>query len=234
MSRFACPNCPDGYVWNREGQTGNACPTCKGKAYLEDEDEDYDDCEAETDDVYASVSKTHSDEETYGLHINSVDSCSGCSGATTGSGGIVATGGASERRGGVEMTDVIERAQAWLSAADESGINRTDKYGYLSVIEDLVIEELVAEAETLRGSLEGYRNEQLRLIDELEQCERIRDALGVELNKRHAIAEMLAAVVQGAKEEFVKVPYGASHEDVTAINEWHEMAQDALSEWSNK
>ncbi len=51
MSRFACPNCPDGNVWTREGPTGKACPTCKGKAYLEDEDEDNDDSEAEADDV---------------------------------------------------------------------------------------------------------------------------------------------------------------------------------------
>ena len=49
-----------------------------------------------------------------------------------------------------------------------------------------------------------------------------------------AKGEMLAAVVQGAKGEFVRVPYGASHEDVAAINEWHKMAAEALSEWENK
>jgi hypothetical protein len=42
-----------------------------------------------------------------------------------------------------------------------------------------------------------------------------------------AIANMLDAVVCGASEEFVRVPYGASHEDVAAINEWHQMANEA-------
>ena len=51
------------------------------------------------------------------------------------------------------MSDVIERAQAWLQAADERGINVTDENGYLAVISDLV-----AEVETQRGALEGYRN----------------------------------------------------------------------------
>ena len=51
------------------------------------------------------------------------------------------------------VTDVIERAQAWLQAADERGINVTDENGYLAVISDLV-----AEVETLRSALEGYRN----------------------------------------------------------------------------
>lgn len=46
-----------------------------------------------------------------------------------------------------------------------------------------------------------------------------------------AVGEMLAAVTQGAKEDFVRVPYGASHEDVSAINEWHGMAAQAMAEW---
>ena len=37
-----------------------------------------------------------------------------------------------------------------------------------------------------------------------------------------------------AREEFVRVPYGASHEDVAAINDWHKMAADALSAWENR
>lgn len=57
-------------------------------------------------------------------------------------------------------TDVIERAQAWLAAADERGINRTDKDGYLAVIEDLV-----AEVEFQRTALQGYRNRQIELTD---------------------------------------------------------------------
>lgn len=59
------------------------------------------------------------------------------------------------------MSDVIERAHAWLQAADERGINVTDENGYLAVIFDLV-----AEVETLRGAIDGYRNEQVRLIDQ--------------------------------------------------------------------
>lgn len=51
------------------------------------------------------------------------------------------------------VSDVIERAQAWLQAADERGINVTDENGYLAVISDLV-----AEVETQRGTIEGYRN----------------------------------------------------------------------------
>lgn len=51
--------------------------------------------------------------------------------------------------------------------------------------------------------------------------------------KLKALGEMLAAVLQGAKEEFVRVPYGASHEDVAAINDWHKMAAEALREWES-
>lgn len=39
MTRRACPSCPDGYVWTQEGPTGAECPTCKGKAYIEVEEE---------------------------------------------------------------------------------------------------------------------------------------------------------------------------------------------------
>lgn len=59
-----------------------------------------------------------------------------------------------------DPTDVIERAQAWLTAADERGINRTDKDGYLAVIEGLV-----AEVEFQRTALQGYRNRQIELTD---------------------------------------------------------------------
>ena len=33
--RIPCPSCPDGNEWSREGPTGRACQTCKGKAYIE-------------------------------------------------------------------------------------------------------------------------------------------------------------------------------------------------------
>ena len=60
-----------------------------------------------------------------------------------------------------------------------------------------------------------------------ERAEAERDALRARVAELEAIAAMLGAVVQGAQEEFVRVPYGASHEDVAQINEWHKMAQEA-------
>lgn len=50
-----------------------------------------------------------------------------------------------------------------------------------------------------------------------------------ELGRLRAKVEMLVAVVQDAKEEFVRVPYGASYEDVAAINDWHKRADEALA-----
>ncbi len=35
-----CPDCPDGYLWNSNGQTAKACPTCGGKAYLPCEEDE--------------------------------------------------------------------------------------------------------------------------------------------------------------------------------------------------
>lgn len=84
------------------------------------------------------------------------------------------------------------------------------------------------------GNREASDMEMQDLADDLVECERMRDALARTLNKAEAIGEMLAAVVQGAKEEFVRVPYGASHEDVAAINDWHKMAAEALAAWKNK
>ena len=64
-----------------------------------------------------------------------------------------------------DPTDVITRAHAWLDAANERGINITDKDGYLAVIADLV-----AEVESQRTALQGYRNDQRRLIDRAKRC----------------------------------------------------------------
>lgn len=86
----------------------------------------------------------------------------------------------------------------------------------------------------LRDERDTHARWRQDMADLLGECERARDALGVALNKAMAIGEMLAAVVQGAKEEFVRVPYGASHEDVAAINDWHKMAAEALAKWENK
>lgn len=46
-----------------------------------------------------------------------------------------------------DQTDVLERAQAWLAAADERGINVTDENGYLAVIADLAAELEAARTE---------------------------------------------------------------------------------------
>lgn len=77
-----------------------------------------------------------------------------------------------------------------------------------------------------------------RLRAAVEQIVRERDEANAALLQAQNAAkallakgEMLAAVLQGAQEEFVRVPYGASHEDVAAINDWHRMADEALKEW---
>lgn len=31
---MSCPACPDGYVWNSQGQTGKMCPVCRGHAVV--------------------------------------------------------------------------------------------------------------------------------------------------------------------------------------------------------
>lgn len=73
-----------------------------------------------------------------------------------------------------------------------------------------------------------------RLRNEHDVCRRALFQMQEAAKLLLAKGEMLAAVVQGAKEEFVRVPYGASHEDVAAINDWHKMAADALAAWENK
>lgn len=32
--RVQCPDCPDGQVWDRNGPTREACPTCGGNAFV--------------------------------------------------------------------------------------------------------------------------------------------------------------------------------------------------------
>ena len=49
---------------------------------------------------------------------------------------------------------------------------------------------------------------------------------------RTVVGSVVAGVAD--KEDFVRVPYGALHEDVAAINDWHKMAAEALSERENK
>jgi hypothetical protein len=54
-------------------------------------------------------------------------------------------------------------------------------------------------------------------------------ALLAERDALRAIVEMADAVIEGAVTEFVRVPYGASHEDVAQINDWHRMAAETRS-----
>ena len=64
------------------------------------------------------------------------------------------------------VTDVLDRAQAWLKAANERGINVTDDNGYLAVISDLAAEvtklreqvsESIADMRELRDELRATR-----------------------------------------------------------------------------
>ena len=52
-----------------------------------------------------------------------------------------------------------------------------------------------------------------------------------EVNQLRAVCDMLAAIVEGAQKEFVKVPYGGSYEEIAAVNEWHKLSTEALNEW---
>jgi len=62
--------------------------------------------------IWANVSRIQSDEETYGLHIGDMGGSIGDSGDSAGSGRPMATGWASEQRGGVEMTKPIDPQSA--------------------------------------------------------------------------------------------------------------------------
>lgn len=87
------------------------------------------------------------------------------------------------------------------------------------------------------GAIAEVHSDRLRwLIDDDDPRRPIGHALLFHeryVRRLEALGEMLAAVLQGAKEEFVRVPYGASHEDVAAINDWHKMAAEALREWES-
>lgn len=87
-------------------------------------------------------------------------------------------------------------------------------------------------ARTLRTAWSNYRAVQAHAIE--VACHQALFQAQEAAKMLFAKGEMLAAVVQGAREEFVRVPYGASHEDVAAINDWHKMAADALSAWENR
>jgi hypothetical protein len=61
-----CPSCPDGNDWSSDGPTGRACPTCRGKAFIGEDDED--------DSPYCECGAVHSIEET---DSGQCDACGG-------------------------------------------------------------------------------------------------------------------------------------------------------------
>lgn len=83
------------------------------------------------------------------------------------------------------------------------------------------------ERDRLRAHLHDEHQRHVSTMDE-------RDALAAKLARCEAAAAMLDAVVQGAQEEFVRVPYGASHEDVAQINDWHAMAKEARAYFAER
>lgn len=85
-----------------------------------------------------------------------------------------------------------------------------------------------AEAREWDSLLDEYKERNAMLGAEVERLKA--EEWARKVAALEAVAEMLAAVVQGAREEYVRVPYGASHEDVEQINDWHRMAAEALAE----
>lgn len=96
--------------------------------------------------TWAHASRVQSDEVTYDLERTVVDSvlagttadrCGQC-GACDRTVATVAVG--DRETDDLAVTDVLDRAQAWLDEADKRGINMTDEDGYLAVIRDLSME----------------------------------------------------------------------------------------------
>lgn len=71
------------------------------------------------------------------------------------------------------------------------------------------------------------------LRNERDECRRARFQAQEAAKMLLQSGEMLASVTQDAMDEFVRVPYGACHEDVAEINDWHMMAADALAAWAH-
>ena len=69
--RTACPSCPDGNEWGSNGPTGRACPTCKGNAFVgEDEPEDLE--EEEDTGPFCACGAVHTISE------SDANKCAGC------------------------------------------------------------------------------------------------------------------------------------------------------------
>jgi len=122
--------------------------------------------------TWAHVSRVQSDEVTYDLErtvVGSVvagvtsDRCGQCGACDR---AVVSVAVGNGEAGDMAVTDVLDRAQAWLKAANERGINVTDENGYLAVISDLAAEvtklreqvsESIADMRELRDELRATR-----------------------------------------------------------------------------
>lgn len=99
-------------------------------------------------------------------------------------------------------------------------------------------DRLMDEREILRQEKARAWREVCALANDLGEAETQRDVLArtvnaqeAALSKLRSVAAMMAAALEGAATEFVRVPCGASHEDVAAINDWHKMAAEARAEF---
>jgi len=94
------------------------------------------------------------------------------------------------------------------------------------------------EVDAIARERDHHHRRRKELADGLGEAEKQRDVLArtvnaqeAALSKLRSVAEMMDAALEGAATEFVRVPYGASHEDVAAINDWHKVAAEARAEF---
>ena len=96
--------------------------------------------------TWAHASRVQSDEATYDIERTVVgslvagvtaDRCGQCGACDR---ALVPVAVGNGEADDVAITDVLDRAQAWLDEADKRGINMTDEHGYLAVIRDLSTE----------------------------------------------------------------------------------------------
>ena len=94
------------------------------------------------------------------------------------------------------------------------------------------------EVDAVARERDHHHRRRKELADGLGEAEKQRDVLArtvnaqeAALSKLRSVAEMMDAALEVAATEFVRVPYGASHEDVAAINDWHKVAAEARAEF---
>ena len=179
--------------------------------------------------TWAHASRVQDDEVTYGLLEHAADRA----GDSAGSGERAGADGA----GGVDV-DAVEHAartrgmEMMGPGKDVRATSAGLPAGYTPQdIVDLLL--LTAGGNECSYAAQGA-GEIERLREVVKACHQALFQAQEAAKMLFAKGEMLAAVVQGAKEDFVRVPYGASHEDVAAINDWHKMAAEALAKWENK